>query len=225
MSLPISQQLLLPAGTAANGGPVVAQAGALKTTPVAGHHEYDALLLNYYVPGSGQRGLIQARQGMYQVANRIFSSVTTAQTAFGGSAGGAITLGAGKRYRFEFGLTIGSLSASNGSVSFGFGGTLTVTSLRFRMSGLKAASGGATAGAGAMNHYSGASLPAPFNATGANNTATEATIEGNGMLLVNAGGTLIPQIAYSVATAASLQRESFFEIWEMPLDGVVGAFV
>lgn len=160
----------------------------------------------YYAGDRGQR--------MFQDADYTLTSTTNAQKAFSptGATGGAFNARAGARYRFRCELTLTALDSGSGDVSFGFGGTATVSFARWQTTGIKANSRAASTSAANSNHCNSTTIT-PIAAT-ASNTGTLAAITAWGVLQIDAAGTLIPQVALGIAAAAVVETGSVFEIWD-----------
>lgn len=111
----------------------------------------------------------------------------------------AVTLAAGKRYRFKLSLMVNDSAA--GGLQIAFGGTCTVTTMRAQFFAWNN-------GTGALQTTSRMSgLAAAANADG-NVSGHLVVVEG--AVLVNAAGTLIPQFAQktAAATASTVLAES-----------------
>ena len=140
-------------------------------------------------------------------ATFTLTSQTAAQKLFNTPTNGAFTAAASTSYFFECEYSLSSMSATSGSFGFALGGTATLTSVEWQSTGVKAATT-ATATAPQMT----------FNATASNTTLVTASTATNGhvyitgIVRVNAGGTIIPQVSLGVAAAAVVGVNSWFRI-------------
>jgi hypothetical protein len=183
--------------------------GVLKTTPVAGDVEYDGVVF-YKTPVANERGVIADEQFIsIQGGTFTLTSQTAAQKLFNSPTNGAVTVGGARTYLFECQFDLSAMSATSGAFGFALGGTATFTFLKWWSTGNKAAL--ATA----------ASAQNTFNSNAAaNTTIVAATVNTvgwafiQGILRVNAGGTIIPQVSLGVAAAAVVGRDSYF--WLKP---------
>jgi len=140
-------------------------------------------------------------------AGEVGQNVNTAQPWF--PTAGAVTVAASTTYAFEGLLhTVRTAGVLSHTTSLLFGGTVTITSLRYEAfvkSGDSAASGTCNA--------SMIAVAAAFVVKAASVSASEnVAIYVRGTIRINAGGTLIPQFIYSAAPggAPTVQADSFF---------------
>lgn len=158
----------------------------------------------FYLTGAlSQRGVVLADQFMLQQAAYTLTSQTAAQKLFNVTANGAVTLVAGT-YEFECVFSLSSMSSSSGSFGFALGGAATFTQYWWS-SANKATL--ATAAGGQVT-YNTAANTAIATAT----TATVGFARCGGVIVVSAGGTLIPQVSLGVAAAAVVGIGSYFKI-------------
>ncbi len=102
------------------------------------------------------------------------------------------------------------MSSSSGTFGFALGGGATFTYLKWWSSGNKATLATAASGQQTMNVNSAANTTLV--------TATTATVgwaQIEGILRVNAGGTIIPQVSLGVAAAAVVGQDSYFRLWPL----------
>ena len=191
-------QLKLIPGTAASPSLLI-PAGVNLTTPVAGSVGYDAKAL-YFTPDilSG-RGVIDAGLLAVLSAPAAISSAVGAQRIFATPTTGALTLAANTTYLIDslITLTVGTGLASN---NFSFGGTATVTSVMYETVCLDVAAAATTGTATTAFWTSMAG-----GAMDAANTSPNTAFTVKGVIRVNAGGTIIPQIAFSGAPGGTPQ--------------------
>lgn len=146
--------------------------------------------------------------------------------AMGGSTNGALTLAAGKTYSFEFQYNLTNTGTTSHTWATLFGGTATFTKFSYSVYGLSYTTANVPATGGLTGFTTAATATV---ATAASTSATEqVTIQGVGVLVVNAGGTFIPQLQASARPGASgvpgvvVKAGSFFRIWEMAPTAFVG---
>lgn len=201
--------LLLGAGTT-SVAPLRLTAGPLLTTPVAGSHEYDGEVM-YFTHQGAERGavltsLLSSVQGT-PVA--LSNSATTAQNIFP-AANDVLTVNGNTTYRFsgQIGLNTGAVSHVT---SFGLGGTATLFSIEYRSISTSSAAG-ALATPQVQRVLTNAAT-----AMVAASTAVTTNILVQGLIRVNAGGTIIPQITFSAGPTGTceVRINSFIEFWAM----------
>jgi hypothetical protein len=143
----------------------------------------------------------------------LSNSSTSAQNLFS-AASDALTVTAATTYLFEAMLDIATGSTSH-TKAFGFGGTATFTSVKY-LSTLF--SGAANAIATASSHLD----VAAATATVLNAASTDVTAKVflRGILRINAGGTIIPQITFSAGPGGTceLKANSFFRAMPIGLN-------
>lgn len=229
----VSGGAVTPAAGTATVAPIVLTAGTNLTTAAAGAVEYDGTAF-YATAVASSRQQLDAEQ--YTIANADSATynntgldASTAAPVFtatmGGSANGAITLVAGKTYAFEAEYVLTNTGTTSHTWATLFGGTATFTQILYSLLGV---SGTASAPAAGLLLGS-AAVATAVVATAASTSATEnVTIKIKGSLIVNAGGTLIPQMQASARPGASgtpgvvVKKGSFFRIWEMGGAGTLG---
>jgi hypothetical protein len=222
----------LPAGTA-GAAPLTLTAGTNLTTPAAGAVEFDGTAF-YATAVANSRQQVDAEQ--YTIATNDSATYNNAgldtasaapvfTSTMGGSANGAITLVAGKTYAFEGQYILTNTGTTSHTWATLFGGTATLTSILYSIFGLSAT--GSAPATGGLTGY--ATAATAVVATAAQTSATEnVTIQINGVLTVNAGGTFIPQLQASARPGATgtpgvvVKKGSYFRIWEMGGTGTLG---
>lgn len=235
-----SAATLAPIAGTATKAPLTLTAGTNLTTAAAGAIEYDGTAF-YATAAASSRQQVDAEQ--YTIAsadsatynNTGLDTATAAAvftTAMGGSATGAVTLVAGKTYKFEavYHLTNTGTTAHTWAVLFG--GTATFTSSAIQAIGVSGGTANTPATGSLTGFGSGTDLT--FGGTGmvvtaSSTSATEqVTIQVTGVFTVNAAGTFIPQLKASARPGATgtpgvvVKRDSFISIWEMAGEGTVG---
>lgn len=194
------------AGTTAIA-PITFTGGTNLTTPVAGAMEYDGTC-HYLTHAASERGAVNAEQWICNTATRTLASQTAAQAIFNSPANGAVTVAGSTMYQFECIFNLSSMSATSGGFGFAIGGTATLTSQMWFASARKVSNLSTSLSSGDDSLNTAANtLIASANTT----TLGWAVIKG--MLRVNAGGTIIPQVSLGIAAAAVVGINSFFRIW------------
>lgn len=220
-------------GSTATVAPLVMTSGTLLTTAAAGAIEYDGVAF-YATAVASARQQLDAEQFVIATNNSSTyngSGLDSAAAAavftstMGATANGAITLVAGKTYAFEAVYLLTNTGTTSHTWSVLFGGNASYTSIAYSIFGLSSTA--STPATGGLTGY--ATVATAIVATAASTSATEnVTIQLNGVLTVNAGGTLIPQMQASARPGASgtpgvtVLKGSYFRIWEMAGTGTVG---
>jgi hypothetical protein len=154
-----------------------------------------------------------ALTGAYTLTNS-----TAAQKLFNATANGTLTVPASTSYFFECEFDITSLSASAHTLSFGFGGTATFTSARWKADTNTGAAGTLVAWNTAVFNVATAQLIT------ASVTTTTAQARIVGIIRTNAAGTIIPQITMGTnAAAAIVGVNSWFRLTPVGSDSVARA--
>ena len=226
------------AGTA-TVAPINLTAGTNLTTATAGAVEFDGTAF-YATSTASARQQVDGEQYIVAAANsttysnagldastayQVFTSTTNSTLSTG-----ALSLAAGKTYFFEFMYNLTNTGTTShtwstvlgGSASFSAGSGYAVTGVT-----------GTTASTPATGSLSGfiasTTLSTAVVVTAASTSATEqVSITGLGTLVINAGGTVIPQLKASSRPGASgtpgvtLLAGSFFRVWEMGSASNVG---
>lgn len=149
-------------------------------------------------------------------------------TTMGGSANGAITLQAGKTYFFEACYNLTNTGTTSHTWATIFGGTATFSAgTAYQVFGVS----GTTANTPVTGGLSGFTtlMGTAAVATAASTSATEqVSIEIVGTIVVNAAGTLIPQMQASARPGGTgtpgvvVKAGSFFRVWPATGTGTVG---
>jgi hypothetical protein len=176
----------------------------LATTPTTGAIEYDGAAL-YGTTSSLQRGVVTADQLIIQQSTYTLTSQTAAQKLFGVITNGQVTLTAGT-YAFDCFFSLSSMSATSGTFGFALGGAATFTQYWWA----DAQKGTATLATATATQTTYNTTANTALATASVNTVGYAKI--GGVLVVTAGGTLIPQVSLGVAAAAVVGVGSYFRI-------------
>lgn len=195
----------LPAGTTALA-PIRFTSGTNLTTAEAGAMEYDGKV-HYSSHAASSRGVNLSEQFItLQAANTLATAGPGVRAIFNSPTNGTVTLPGNTTYFFTCHGSITSLSATSGSMSLAFGGTASTTVLRYCGTASKAAATAAT------TQFANVGTSASTIITAANITTT-AQFFVEGMVVVDTGGTLIPQIAHSVEARPIIAAGSSFRIW------------
>lgn len=225
------------AGTA-TVAPIVLTAGTNLTAPVAGAVEFDGTAF-YATAVASSRQQMDAEQYVIATANSATYSnagldasaaaaVFTATTNPSLSAG-AITLVAGKSYVFEALYNLTNTGTTSHTWATVLAGTATFSAgSGYQVSGVTGTTASTPASGGLVGFINSTTLSTAVVCTAASTSATEqVSILMNGILVVNAGGTIIPQLKASARPGASgtpgvtVLAGSYFRVWEMG-SGVVG---
>lgn len=165
----------------------------------------------YLTPATSQRGAVLVDQYIIQQATYTLTSQTAAQKLFS-TTNGAVTLVTGT-YEFDCVFSLSSMSGTAGTFGFALGGGATFTQYWWavaRKAALTNTTGAVTLATAAVTTYNTAANTALTDAT--TSTATTAFARVGGLLVVTAGGTVIPQVSLGVAAAAVVGIGSYFKI-------------
>lgn len=218
------------AGTA-TVAPINLTAGTNLTTATAGAIEFDGSVF-YATSVASSRQQVDAEQFALATANSatynntLLDSSTAAPvftTTTSGTAAGAITLVAGKTYFFEFMYNLTNTGTTSHTWATAFGGTATFSAgSAYTVNGVTGTTASTPASGGLSGFISGTTMSTAVVATAASTSATEqATFTGQGTFVVNAGGTVIPQLKASARPGASgtpgvvVIAGSYFRIWQV----------
>lgn len=193
--------------TSAPAHKFTASGASLETSPAAGDMEVDANGVPYYTFATSQRGVMDAEQFISLTSSYTLTSQTAVQKIFNSTTNGQVTVSGSTSYYFDCFYSLSSMSSTSGSFGFAFGGTATFTSQAWQTSGFKASTV-ATAG----------TAQTTFNTTANTtlvtaNTSTAGIMHVWGIVRINAGGTLIPQVSLGIAAAAVVGVNSYFRAW------------
>lgn len=184
--------------TAAGTAPVKLTTGPVMTTPEIGSFEYTTPQLFFT-----NSGVIRQEIPLIQQSRVATSFSATANTTLANITGLTANCAAGKTYKIT--ANIYTTSAATGGVKFAVGGTATATSIIYE---------GLTTNGGLITQSRGAAMATTVGAVTAV-TAAYVTIEG--LIVVNAAGTITIQFAQNVsdATSSVVLAGSNFRIQEM----------
>jgi hypothetical protein len=189
-------------------------AGTNLTTAAVGAVEFDGKCF-YDTAVASSRQVRVDEQYCVLVADYAALDQAAAQKLFNSSTNGALTLAAGTKYEFEMDVWLTNTGTTSHTWSMLFGGTATFTRIFYAAEAYTAASNALTA----LLSIFGAAATAVV-VTGAQTSATEnVRIKARGIIDINAGGTVIPQISASAQPGATgtpgvtIKVGSYFRCW------------
>lgn len=132
---------------------------------------------------------------------------TSAQAIFA-AANDTLTLSASTTYRFRASILLATGSTTH-TTAFGLGGTATFTGINYLSRATSSAAD--TLATPQMRRVSSASA----SVLTATSTAVTTNIELEGIIRINGGGTIIPQVTFSAGPGGTntVAVDSFFECW------------
>jgi hypothetical protein len=228
----------LPAGTATLA-PLTFTSGTSLTTAAAGAMEFDGTAF-YATAVASARQQVDAEQFIIATANSATYNNTGLDTASAapvftsttnsGVTNGAVTLAAGKTYIFEFLYNLTNTGTTSHTWATAFGGTATFsTGTNYQVFGNSGTTASTPASGGLSGFIASTTMSTAVVCTAASTSATEqVAVEGYGVFVVNAGGTVIPQMKASARPGASgtpgvvVLAGSYFRVWEMGSNNFVG---
>jgi hypothetical protein len=220
------KNVTLAAGTA-TVDPLTFTAGTNLTTAAAGAVEYDGNAF-YATALASARQQVDAEQYILQGAdssaasNAGLDSATAAQV-FVSPAGGQVTLTAGKTYCFEGMYLLTNTGTTSHTWATVLGGTATFSAGSGYFATGNSGTTASTPATGSLQGFiSSTTLSTPVVVTAASTSATEqVSVLIKGTLVINAGGTLIPQMKASARPGGTgtpgvvVKAGSYFRIWQM----------
>jgi len=236
-AIDVGGSLTPPAGTA-TVAPLVFTAGTNLTTASAGAVEFDGTAF-YATSVASARQQVDAEQLIIATANSATYNNTGLDTAAAAPVftattnpsitNGAVTLVAGKTYIFEFLYNLTNTGTTAHTWATLFAGTATFSAgTNYQVFGNSGTTANTPSTGGLSGFISSTTMSTAVVATASSTSATEqVAIEGYGVFVVNAGGTVIPQLKASARPGATgtpgviLLAGSYFRVWEMG-SGVVG---
>jgi len=196
----------LMTGTASQA-PLVWAAGVNKTTVAAGEWEFDGKAF-YAAAVAASRQVITTKQIATVQGSTVAlsNSSTSAQNIFA-AANDVLTVAAATTYRFRARLAFNT-GATSHTTAFGFGGTATFTACDYTSLAMSSAAG--TLATPQMLRV--ASAAATVLTAASTAVTTDIMIEG--IIRVNAAGTIIPQVTFSAGPTGTCETaiDSFFEL-------------
>lgn len=207
------ENTLYPYAGSTNYPPIDMATGVVTSTAFAGAIEYDGKV-HYTTHMASSRGVLRSEQFITLTsAYTIPTAGPGLRAMFNSPANGAVTLKSNTAYWFECVGSLTSLSATSGTYSFGFGGTASVTRLRYHALANK---GAVTPVAALLTNVTSTASTALVAAT----TTATGQFSLRGKLLVDTGGTLIPSIGNSVEALPIVGVDSYFRIIPIGADTV-----
>jgi hypothetical protein len=177
-------------------------AGAVLATPAKGALEYDGNAF-YCDPANSDRGVVPSFQTFAVLTSVVGASSTSAQAIFGDSNFSTLTIGAATTYLFRMNLvfTKSAGTSPSQSLSLGFGGTATVTSIFYRGSVYSATNNTVTGYVASAIGQGASTTIAPTLVFNSIITAT-GQYQGNfvGAVTFSSTGTFIPQYTLGNST-------------------------
>lgn len=170
--------------------------------------------------------IADAEQYVILKTDYTLTDANTAQQAFNTTTNGAIALEAGKTYFIEWNYNITNTGTTSHTWATVLGGTATFsTGSSYQVFGVSGTTASIPVSGGLSGFIASTTLSTAVVCTAASTSATEqVSIEGTGVIVCNAAGTLIPQVKLSAATTGTevMKAGSFFRIWETAGLGTVG---
>lgn len=156
-------------------------------------------------------GTVDAEQFVALTTTYTLATGTALQKLFNATTNGALTVAASTSYFFECEFDLSS--TPSGAISFGFGGTATLTSLKYTAVSEKGATNLTTPTTPAFVAGTAAAAQILVATTTAGTGVFTSRIRG--IVRINATGTLVPEVAVDVSTttAAVVGTNSFFRVW------------
>lgn len=163
------------------------------------------------VDSGGTVYIFQEHLGIYLASDFTMANVATVQAAFNSPTNGAVTLPTLTAYEFDWQFWLTNTGTTSHTWAILFGGTATLTS------GMMVAQAHTAVGnvLGADSSIMSSTLGTALVVTPASTSATEnVMVRARGIVRINGGGTLIPQIQASAATgvAPTMKANSFFRM-------------
>jgi len=164
--------------------------------------EYDGENL-YFSGEASQRGVVAAPQFVILTSDYTtpLGTANVLKQAFNATTNGTLTVTLGS-YLFECLLNLSALSATSGTIAFGFGGTA-LGRFRYLATANKSATS-TTAANTTFSNTAAATIITPATTT----TTGYALVQGS--IVITTAGTIIPSIALSVAAANVVATGSYF---------------
>lgn len=201
-----------PSAGSASQAPILLTSGTNLSVVTAGAIEYDGSVF-YNTNTSTSRGLLPSSQIIALVSDYVANDSSSAQKVFNSPTNGTVAVSASTTYEFEAQYVITRSVGSNShtlSTLFALGGGASLTSITYTAETTSTASNTL----GAVSRIYGTAATA-LVVTGASTATNEViTVKLRGIMRVNAGGTLTPQIQYDAAPGGSptIVKNSFFKL-------------
>lgn len=203
--------------------PTTIAAGTNLTTAAAGSSEFDGKAF-YDTALASSRQVRDNEQFACITTNYTMTDTASAQQALNASANGAVTLAAATSYFFEAMYQLSNTGTTSHTWGTLFAGTASFTSIDYTAMAYTGTTSGVTITALSALQIAIATV---VPVTAASTSATEfVTIILKGIMRINAGGTVIPQIKASAQPGASgtpgvtMLAGSYFRVWPVGLNTV-----
>lgn len=192
---------------------------ALLTSATIGSMENDANGILYYTHATNERGIIPSIQFLTLTSDYTLTSTIALQKVFNSSTNGAITVASNTTYHFTIVIVATGLAATSGTISFGLGGTATFTN-NYTWNGITMKQSALSTPATAQLVFDKQTVTGNSNILTTNTGGTAFQTIIIGQMRINAGGTIIPQIALGIAATATIDASSRFTIIAIGTDTV-----
>lgn len=176
----------------------------LPTSPAAGHISVDANGMMYYTHATNEIGIVDVTELAILNSSYTLTSTTAAQQIFNSTANGAVTVASSTTYYIEYHFSVTALTSSVSVIGAAFGGTATFNSLAWNTIALKPTSLSALGTAMSTENTTVSNTTITSS-----NGSTTSHVTVKGILRVNSGGTVIPQIILGIASAAVIGSNSY----------------
>lgn len=222
--------LIIGASTG-NFGNIQLVQGVLPTSVTIGSIEYQSTTISsqpdaggvmYFTPAPSSRAAVVSEHFAIRIGTKTMTSNTSLQSIFaGGTSGltnGTLTLPGQTTYFFECSLNLSSMSATSGNLGFSIvgAGTATFNSAAWHAIGLDATTQTTAAALGGI--WSSANAQTGNIVTAATGTACSVLVKG--IFSINAGGTIIPSIQLTTASAAVIGVNTWFKCYPVGVGDV-----
>lgn len=206
--LTLSSGPFTPAAGTTSLAPILFQTGTNLTTATAGAVEFDGKAF-YATSVASSRQVVDTEQFVAATTVVALSNSSTAAQAIFAAANDTLTLAASTSYFFEAFVYL-THGATSHTTAFGFGGAASFTSILYSSTIWTSAVATIATASSNLEVVS-------ANATVLNAASTDAStkIRLRGIIRVNGGGTIIPQVTFSAGPTGTCQTEtnSYFRVW------------
>ena len=173
-------------------------------------YQWSTVFGSWFPVGKPTDAIPSAEQFVELTTPYTLASGTALQKLFNATTNGTITVQAATTYFFECDFDLATMATGSGNFSFGFGGTATLTSVKYMAWSVKAANLTTPVAPQVVMGTAATALALVSNTSTSQQTGM-ARIRGT--IRVNAAGTLIPQVALGVSTTtAAVGTNSYFRL-------------
>lgn len=207
----LTKGVVVTAGTAALA-PVTLTSGTNLTTAAAGAVEFDGVAF-YATSVASSRQVVDTVQLCLLSADYVLTDTASAQKALNCTSNGQVTVAASTTYMFEATYYITNTGTNAHTWGMAIGGTATLTS---GFLSITAYTANALTTLATPQMVATTAVATAAVVTGSLTSATENGVyKVTGVLRINAGGTVIPQVKQSATTGGTLtmKTNSYFRIW------------